>query len=56
MIDLQCKWLANVWVARDRVRANNSLGEWYKDSLAATFLKRDMIRRKRKQDENYSLL
>ena len=36
--DMQCKWLTNVWAARDRVRLLNGLEEWYKDPLATTFL------------------
>ena len=50
------QWLVSVWAGWDRIRLSARLLEWYKDALAATFLKRDRIRKKRKAEETFETL
>ena len=42
------QWLYRVWMGRDRIRAKESLPLWYKEPLAASFMDRARVRRKRK--------
>ena len=43
------QWLYRVWSGRDRLRRIQELDPWYKQPLAATFLRRHLTRRKRKR-------
>ena len=46
------QWLYRVWSGRDRIRREQDIDPWYKDPLAATFIRRNHIRRKRKRQED----
>ena len=43
------QWLNSVWSARDYYRRQQNLGPWDRDIVAATFLLRDRMRRKRRR-------
>ena len=43
------QWLYRVWTGRDRIRTEQGLDPWYRDPLAATFIKRNHTRRKRRR-------
>ena len=42
-------WLESVWLARDRLRDEEGLDPWDRDPVAATFVQRSKLRRKRKR-------
>ena len=42
------QWLDSVWSARDTIRRSLHLDPWPRDQLAAAFLVRSRLRRKRK--------
>ena len=42
------QWLANVWAGRDRLRREQGLDPWHKNSLAMAFIKRFHKRQKRR--------
>ena len=43
------QWLDSIWEGRDRIRARDGLSTWDKDPIAANFLLRDKVRKKRKR-------
>ena len=43
------QWVYRVWTGRDRIRREQGLDPWYKHPLAASFIRRNHIRRKRKR-------
>ena len=43
------QWIYRVWSGRDRLRKEQDLDPWYKDPLAASFIRRNEVRRKRKR-------
>ena len=46
---MKVQWLYRVWSGRDRLRREQDMDPWYKDPLAATFIRRHQVRRKRKR-------
>ena len=46
------QWVHRVWSRRDRIRKEQDLDPWYKQPLAATFITRNQIRRKRKRRDD----
>ena len=47
------QWLHLIWLARDVYRLEQGLEPWPRDAVAATFIQRDRIRRKKKIEEEY---
>lgn len=45
---LKMQWIYRVWSGRDRLREVQGLSPWYKDPLAASFIDRARVRRKRR--------
>ena len=45
-------WIDRVWSRRDRVWATQDLDPWYRDPRAATFIRRNNVRRKRKRRQD----
>ena len=43
------QWLHTVWLARDKLRQDTGLDPWPRDPVAATFLQRSKIRKKRQR-------
>ena len=50
--EMKVQWIYRVWSGRDRLRLEQNLDPWYKEPLAATFIRRNLVRRKRKRREN----
>ena len=50
--ETKVQWIYRVWSGRDRLRMEQDLEPWFKNSLAATFIRRNQIRHKRKRREN----
>ena len=46
------QWVYRVWTGRDRIRHEQDLEPWYKEPLAASFIRRHHIRRKRKRNRD----
>ena len=46
---MKVQWLYRVWSGRDRIRREEDMEPWYKNPLAATFIRRHQVRRKRKR-------
>ena len=46
---MKMQWIYRVWSGRDRIRRDQDLDPWYKNPLAATFIRRNQVRRKRKR-------
>ena len=42
-------WIYRIWSGRDRIRKEQDLEPWYKNYLAATFIRRYQVRKKRKR-------
>ena len=42
-------WIHRIWSGRDRIRKEQDLEPWFKNHLAATFIRRYQVRRKRKR-------
>ena len=42
------QWLHSIWLARDFYRLEQGLDPWPRDAVAATFIQRDRIRRKKR--------
>ena len=42
-------WLYRIWAGRDRLRKSQDLSPWHKDPLAASFIERNRLRKKRKR-------
>lgn len=47
--ETKVQWIYRAWSGRDRLRLEQDLDLWYKDPLAATFIRRNQVRRKRRR-------
>ena len=45
------QWLFRVWNGRDRIRREQGLDPWFKHPLAASFIRRHQVRRKRRRND-----
>ena len=43
------QWIYRVWSGRDRIRREQDLDPWYRNPLAATFIRRNFVRKKRRR-------
>ena len=50
--ETKVQWIYRVWSGRDRLRLEQDLEPWFKNPLAAKFIRRNHTRRKRKRMEN----
>ena len=48
--------LMSVWARRDEKRLKLSLTEWYKDPLVSLFIQRDRAWKKKRMNEDFSVL
>ena len=46
------QWIYRVWSGRERIRKEQDLDPWFRHPLAATFIRRNHVRRKRKRRED----
>ena len=53
---MKIQWIYRVWSGRDRLRNEQDLDPWYRDPLAASFIRRNKIRKKRKRQQRRDVL